>query len=158
MIAAEPVNQQDFWRAFDRKNAGVHARTVLPIPCSCPKQLYFKSSAWDECPRHTFKNGTGCCHGGCLSYVAGSVTVNPCGRFTEGVRKPAYAHNEFSQCTWNFCVGAGDSKEKSNNIQSFSSYTVENGLHARGYSGGNKGETGGAVRCIHDMKRELVSL
>ena len=59
------------------------------------------------------------------------------------MRKPAYAHNELSQCTWIFCVGAGDLDKKSNNIQSFSSYTAENGLHARGYSGGNKGETGG---------------
>jgi len=58
------------------------------------------------------------------------------------VHKPAYTRNEFSQCTWNFCVGAGDLDEKSNNIQSFSSYTAKNGLRARGCSGGNEGEAG----------------
>jgi len=58
------------------------------------------------------------------------------------VRKPAYTRNDFSQCTWNFCVGAGDLDEKSNNIQSFSSYTAKNGLRARGCSGGNEGEAG----------------
>jgi len=64
------------------------------------------------------------------------------------VHKPAYTRNEFSQCTWNFCVGAGDSKEKSNNIQSFSSYAAENGFTRRGKSGGNEGE-GGAGGEVH---------
>lgn len=61
------------------------------------------------------------------------------------MHKPAYTRNEFSQCTWNFCVGAGDLDKKSNNIQSFSSYTAENNLRAWGYSGGNEDEAGRRV-------------
>ena len=58
------------------------------------------------------------------------------------MRKPAYARNEFSQCTWNFCVGAGDSDKSQTIFRVFRRIRLKMVYTRRGKSDGNEGEGG----------------